>query len=91
MSLMAASPIPLPLERGAFCVSIDVERLWGVWDVLTERDRRHASLEGPILEELVQLLDEYGVPATFALVGRLLDDSPGFDGLTGPASHWHAP
>lgn len=83
----------LALPRGAFTVSIDLELLWGVWDnAPTKDDERCADLERQISSRLLELFRRYDVRATWAIVGRLLDDEPGFDGLRGPSRRcWFAP
>lgn len=83
---------PIPLEKGAFCVSIDVEMLWGVWDYVQPHHERHcADLERPVVKRLLEILGRHHLGATWAVVGRLMDDSPGYDGLRGRRSNWFAP
>ncbi|MFN8035815.1 MAG: polysaccharide deacetylase family protein [Acidimicrobiia bacterium] len=73
-------------------MSIDLEFLWGVWDkVKTEDVSRCASQERYVVNELLALLAKYEIPATWAFVARLLDDSNGFDGLRGERENWYAP
>jgi hypothetical protein len=82
----------IPLSRGAFCISIDMERLWGVWDKVSARDAELcAALEGPILNDLLALFRRYDVPATWAIVGRLLSESPDLVGRQGSRDCWYAP
>ena len=40
---------------------------------------------------LLALFRKHEVPVTWAIVGRLLDDSHGFDGLRGDRTCWYAP
>ncbi len=78
--------------KGAFCISIDLELLWGVWDHVTAADARAcAELERVIVHRLLELFARYELPVTWAVVGRLLDDRHGFDGLLGDQSCWYAP
>lgn len=82
----------LPLPRGALTISIDLEILWGVWDLSPHKtDRLAAPLERTIATRLLDLFERHDVRATWAIVGRLLDDSRGFDGLRGPKEAWFAP
>lgn len=61
---------------GAFCISIDVELAWGVWD----RPNAESLVRGPeersIVRALVEMFDRHDVSATWAIVGRLLDRAP---------------
>lgn len=59
---------------GSFCVSIDVERAWGIWDKPSpEYWRRCLEAEQRIVERLIQVFDRYEVAGTWAVVGRLMD------------------
>lgn len=63
---------------GSFCISIDLEGAWGIWD---KPDRDHfercAHREHRIVRGLLELFDRYEIPVTWAVVARLmeLDDS----------------
>jgi peptidoglycan/xylan/chitin deacetylase (PgdA/CDA1 family) len=82
----------LAMPRGSLTISIDVEILWGVWDLAAKKVERHcAGLERTITKRLLELFAKYDVRATWAVVARLLDDDRGFDGLRGPAECWFAP
>ena len=50
-----------------------------------------ARYERPVVRRLLDLFEQYETPVTWAFVGRLLDDSRGFDGLRGDRSNWFAP
>lgn len=66
--------LELPMQRGAFCISIDVEMGWGVWDRPTaDYMERCLRLEIPIVERLLELFGRYDVVATWAVVGRLME------------------
>lgn len=80
------------LPKGVFSISIDLELLWGVWDTVDTSMVRACTLhERPAIEGILNLLERYEVPATWAFVGRLLDESRGFDGLRGSRENWFAP
>jgi hypothetical protein len=74
-------------DRGSFCISIDLELAWGVWDAVTPQYiSRCASLERPIVREVLSRFEKYEIEASWAVVGRLLEPSTRNDG---PA--WYAP
>lgn len=80
------------MRQGAFTISIDVEILWGVWDrPATRVEGRCAELERTITGRLLRLFGAYDIRATWAIVGRLLDEQRGFDGLRGTRECWYAP
>ncbi len=82
----------LAIPRGILTISIDVEILWGVWDLAAKKSERHcAELERDITRRLLELFQKYQVRATWAIVGRLLDQERGFDGLRGTPDCWFAP
>jgi len=53
--------------------------------------RACAALEREIVRRLLGLFRTHELPVTWAFVGRLLDDSRGFDGLRGDQGCWYAP
>lgn len=62
------------LQRGAFCISIDVELAWGYWDCLSPAYLAQCSrLDRTVIQELVQLFARHEVSATWVVVGALLD------------------
>ncbi len=70
---MGACYQPL-VKSGAFCVSIDLELAWGIWD----RPDPHyfdrcAELETRIVTEMLRLFDRHEIHVTWAIVGRLLE------------------
>lgn len=80
------------LAKGALVISIDLELAWGVWDHVSPDDVDLASrLELSIVHELVALLDEYDVPATWAIVGRLMVPPRRDENLLGAPAAWFAP
>lgn len=82
---------PRALERGAFCISIDVELAWGMWH---EPDRDYmdycARLERVIIERLLKLFERYEIAATWAIVGRLLERKWA-SSVKGDEHLWYAP
>jgi hypothetical protein len=85
-------PVAVPLQRGALTISIDLELLWGVWDnPLSSRELHCGPTERAIATRLLELFERYQTAATWAIVGRLLDDSRGYDGLRGDRDAWFAP
>jgi peptidoglycan/xylan/chitin deacetylase (PgdA/CDA1 family) len=76
-----AAGAPVPLERGAFVVSIDTELAWG------EAHRRDGSQRGhrfdaerPVIDAILDLFARYRIAATWAIVGHLFLDACGDDG-----------
>jgi peptidoglycan/xylan/chitin deacetylase (PgdA/CDA1 family) len=59
---------------GALCISIDLELAWGIWDEPSaEYHRLCAEKERTVVTAVLALFASRGVPATWAIVGRLLD------------------
>jgi hypothetical protein len=82
----------LSLSRGAFCISIDMEALWGVWDKVSPREAELcAAFERSVWEDLLALFRRYDVPATWAIVGRLLSEAPDVARRLGRRDCWYAP
>lgn len=71
------------MEKGVFCVSIDLELLWG------RRDRKEMDLFIPLIKDesglsgvvnpLLSLFKKYSIPATWAIVGKIFIKSDGKD------------
>lgn len=75
---------------GQFCISIDLELAWGVWDVLTEDFISLCKTrEREVVRRLLELFDEHEIEATWAIVGHLLDAPE--QGRRGGAEIWYAP
>jgi len=81
----------------AFVLSLDKELVWGSVDhtPVEEWRRRHPDARG-VTRELIALLDELAIPATWAVVGHLFLDAcaRGPDGrahpeLVRPSYRWH--
>lgn len=60
------------MDRGAFTLSVDLEVVWDLQPPIPPRRQRSAEDEPRILDNVLELLDRHGVPATFAVVGGLL-------------------
>jgi peptidoglycan/xylan/chitin deacetylase (PgdA/CDA1 family) len=73
--------------RPTFVLSLDKELVWGSRDhtAAADFDRKYPDLRG-VVRELLAVLDEYGVPATWAVVGHLFlsSCSRGEDGRAHP-------
>lgn len=65
------------LERGAFTLSLDFELIWGTQDVAGPDGFRKACLfeRQRIVDDLLALLHEFEIPATWCIVGHLFLDS----------------
>lgn len=64
------------VTRGAFIVSIDYEYAWGFVDhELSVEDLERIRHEREITKRLMRLFDTYALPATWAVVGKLIDTS----------------
>lgn len=61
------------LSKGVFCLSLDTELSWGVFDYpdFTNYRKRFARSR-EVIDRLCELLDRYEIPATWAVVGRLM-------------------
>jgi len=79
-------------DEAALCISIDLEMAWGRWEQIDDRYLRLAAeADRPIVRRLLQLAERHAIPMTWAVVGRIFDDSPGFANLQGPREAWFAP
>jgi peptidoglycan/xylan/chitin deacetylase (PgdA/CDA1 family) len=78
------------MEKGSFCISIDLELAWGNWDSLSpEYLQKCLSLERRIVNRLLRILERYEVSTTWAIVGQLLEESDMSSLPEAPA--WFAP
>jgi hypothetical protein len=67
-------PRVVVMPRGAFCLSIDFELAWGMWDrPAREYFQLCAEKEPSIVERLLALFQAYEISATWAIVARLLE------------------
>ena len=81
----------LPLAKGALTISIDLELMWGVWDIQTPAAHEQArTKERGIVKELLSLFEQYDVSTTWATVARLMDDTVPPPAEGAPES-WFAP
>ncbi len=77
---------------GSFCVSIDLELAWGVWDKLTpDRLELAAEAEKTIVARLLALSEKHDLPVTWAAVGRIFDTGAEGSLPAGPRAAWYAP
>lgn len=77
---------------GSFCVSIDLELAWGVWDKLTpDRLELACDAERAIVARLLALSEKYALPATWAVVGRIFDATAEGALPAGPRAAWYGP
>ena len=60
-------------DNGVFVISLDLELLWGVWDVASKNGSYVANIEGVkgVIPSLLQIFASYNIKATFATVGFL--------------------
>jgi peptidoglycan/xylan/chitin deacetylase (PgdA/CDA1 family) len=66
---------PPPPERGVFTLSLDFELIWGALDRFgPERFRRACEAEREVVGRLLDLFAEYGVSATWCVLGHLFLD-----------------
>lgn len=82
------------MNRAAFCISIDVELGWGYWDMpwCKQYFQLCAEKEYAVVRRLLQLFARYQVSATWAIVGRLLEqDGPIPVPTTAGKGIWYAP
>lgn len=63
----------MALERGVFTLSLDFELIWGTQDLFGPEPFRPASLfeRRRIIDDLLAMLDEFDIPATWCIVGHL--------------------
>ena len=82
----------MPSAPGTFCLSIDLELAWGNWDRLTPEDLKNCrELERPVAARVLELFDRHDIPATWAIVGRLLEKPAANESRPGDESAWYAP
>jgi len=69
------------LQKGIFTISIDYESAWGYADYeLTFADKERILNETDIVRRLIFLFEKYDIPATWAVVGHLIDRGCPWDG-----------
>ncbi|MDO8638533.1 MAG: polysaccharide deacetylase family protein [Candidatus Daviesbacteria bacterium] len=63
------------MNRGIFCISLDMEMMWGRHDLPNYREFiKRADKERVVIKKLLNLFDKYQIPATWAVVGHLFLD-----------------
>ena len=61
-------------QKGIFTISIDYEFAWGYADkTLSFEDKVRIRQETDITKKLISLFEKYNIPATWAIVGHLLE------------------
>ena len=61
-------------QKGSFVISIDHEFAWGYADYnLSDEDKERIRGEAYIIRRLLKVFESYNVPATWAIVGHLID------------------
>ena len=79
------------MSTGAVTISIDLELAWGNWDNLERHHIEHVERsERMIVKRLIEILDRYEIPVTWALVAALLDRASA-KGREGGERNWYAP
>jgi peptidoglycan/xylan/chitin deacetylase (PgdA/CDA1 family) len=81
------------MRPGALCISIDLELAWGIWDEpSTAYHRLCAEKERAVVNAMLELFASRSIPATWAIVGRLLDPAGGVPTSTEFGERiWYAP
>ncbi len=71
-ALIATAPM-VPLDRGAFTLSLDFELIWGTVDVRGPGPFRSTceTEREVVVDRLLELLAEFGISATWCIVGHL--------------------
>lgn len=63
------------MDSGAFTLSLDTELIWGVVHWTRKEHERSVSRAREVIGALLSLMDQYDIPATWAIVGHLFLDS----------------
>lgn len=61
------------MNKGIFCISIDVELLWGRKDLDYSSFIKRTKKEREIIKKLLNFFKKYQIPATWAIVGKLYE------------------
>src|SRR6266478_1850693 len=59
------------MKKGIFCISIDLELLWGRKDLDYSKFINKTKKERNIIKKLLALFKKYNIPTTWATVGKL--------------------
>lgn len=70
---MLGTGTSVPLSKGAFILSLDTEFAWGDVDLPKKLYQDGQKKERELTQRLLELLDRYDIPATFAVVGALYE------------------
>lgn len=70
------------MNKGIFCISIDHEFLWGRKDLNYNAFVPKVKSERKIIAKILKLFKKYDIPATWAVVGKILEKGD---------SLWHGP
>jgi len=63
--------------KPSFCISLDMELLWGRYDLNWNKFEQDAKKTRDTVDKLLSLFEKYNIPTTWAIVGKLLE--PGKD------------
>lgn len=61
------------MKKGVFCISIDLELLWGRKDLDYSKFIAKTKKERKIIKHLLNLFKKYEIPTTWATVGKLME------------------
>lgn len=65
----------VPLDRGVFTLSLDLELIWGTVDLFgPERFRKACEAERLLIDRLLELFVEFDISATWCILGHLFLD-----------------
>lgn len=62
------------MKKSIFCISIDHELLWGRRNINYEKYINNVKKEREIITRILNLFKNYKIPATWAVVGKILED-----------------
>ncbi len=62
------------MKKGTFCISIDLELLWGRKDLNYTKFIPKIKKERKIIKKLLELFTKYEIPVTWAVVGKLYEN-----------------
>ena len=81
----------IKLNKGIFCISIDLELAWGFVEHPTSQILKQAKeLERPIIKKILSLLEKYEISASWAIVSGLLNRELA-QTKPPPLEAWYAP